>query len=53
MLRCARGQDSSDLANLPSHVGSTLYQLLTDPDNVTLEKLTVDAFSVSYTFIIK
>uniref|UniRef100_A0A1B6CRL5 Uncharacterized protein n=2 Tax=Clastoptera arizonana TaxID=38151 RepID=A0A1B6CRL5_9HEMI len=44
-LRCARGQESSDLTDLPSHMGSTLYQLLTDPDDVCLDKLTTDVLS--------
>lgn len=43
-LRSCRGQDQSDLSDLPAQDGSTLYKLLTDPDNVNLENLTVDIF---------
>jgi hypothetical protein len=45
-LRSCRGQDQSDLSDLPAQDGSTLYKLLTDPNNVNLEKLTVDMFGV-------
>ena len=47
VLRLCRGQDQGDLADLPAQEGSTLYKLLTDPDNVNLENLTVDTFRVS------
>jgi len=47
-LRSCRGQDQSDLSDLPAQDGSTLYKLLTDPDNVNLENLTVDMFGVSF-----
>jgi len=43
-LRSCRGQDQSDLSDLPAQEGSTLYKLLTDPNNVNLENLTVDMF---------
>ncbi|KAJ9589645.1 hypothetical protein L9F63_017134, partial [Diploptera punctata] len=43
-LRSCRGQDQGDLADLPAQDGSTLYKLLTDPDNVNLENLTVETF---------
>lgn len=46
MVRSSRDQLASDVSDLPSHLGSTLYQLLVDPDNVTLDKLSVDHFSV-------
>jgi len=46
-LRLCRGQDQSDLSDLPAQEGSTLYKLLTDPNNVNLENLTVDMFGVS------
>jgi len=46
-LRFCRGQDQSDLSDLPAQEGSTLYKLLTDPNNVNLENLTVDMFGVS------
>jgi len=46
-LRSCRGQDQSDLSDLPAQEGSTLYKLLTDPNNVNLENLTVDMFGVS------
>jgi hypothetical protein len=47
-LRSCRGQDQSDLSDLPAQDGSTLYKLLTDPDNVNLENLTVDIFGVRF-----
>ncbi|XP_054264092.1 uncharacterized protein LOC128987330 isoform X1 [Macrosteles quadrilineatus] len=45
LVRSARGQQSHNVSDLPSHLGSILYQLLVDPDNVTLDKLTLDHFS--------
>ncbi|XP_046665376.1 uncharacterized protein LOC124357531 isoform X2 [Homalodisca vitripennis] len=45
MVRSSRDQPAADVSDLPSHLGSTLYQLLVDPDNVTLDKLTIDHFS--------
>jgi hypothetical protein len=47
-LRSCRGQDQGDLSDLPAQDGSTLYKLLTDPDNVSLENLTVDVFGVRF-----
>ena len=49
-LRSCRGQDQGDLTDLPAQDGSTLYKLLTDPDNVNLENLTVDTFRVSFIY---
>lgn len=46
-LRSCRGQEPGDLTDLPAQDGSTLYKLLTDPDNVNLENLTLDTFTVS------
>ena len=43
-----RGQDQRDLSDLPAQDGCTLCQLLTDPNSVNLENLTVDMFGVSY-----
>lgn len=48
LVRSSRDQSQSDVSDLPSHLGSTVYQLLVDPDNVTLDKLSVDHFSVSF-----
>lgn len=50
-LRSCRGQDQGDLSDLPAQDGSTLYNLLTDPDNVSLENLTIDIFGVSFKII--
>lgn len=47
IVRSSRDQPPADLSDMPSHLGSTLYQLLVDPDNVTLDKLTLDQFTVS------
>lgn len=47
-LRSCRDQGQSDLSDLPAQDGSTLYRLLTDPDNVDLENLTVDMFGVRF-----
>nr|CAD7571545.1 unnamed protein product [Timema californicum] len=44
VLRSSRGQEPGDLSDLPAQDGSTLYRLLTDPDNVSLENLSVDMF---------
>ena len=48
VLRSCRRQDQGDLTDLPAQEGSTLYKLLTDPDNVNLEHLTVETFRVSF-----
>ena len=42
--RCVSGPDVS---HLPAEKGSTLYQLLSNPDQVTLEHLTAEVFQVS------
>lgn len=47
-LRSCRGQDQGDLSDLPAQDGSTLYKLLTDPDNVNLENLSLDIFGVRF-----
>ncbi|XP_039293769.1 uncharacterized protein LOC111057243 [Nilaparvata lugens] len=44
-VRCTRGQEIADLTDLPSHTGSTFYQLLTNPDSVDLDNLTLDIFT--------
>ena len=36
-----------DVSHLPAEKGSTLYQLLSNPDQVTLEHLTAEVFQVS------
>lgn len=36
-----------DIRHLPDQEGSTLYKLLTDPDNVNLEHFPPDIFAVS------
>lgn len=46
-VRCSRNQEPNDLSDLPSHAGSIFYQLLTDPDGVSLDNLTIDTFAVS------
>jgi hypothetical protein len=35
-----------DLRQIPDNRGSTLYRLLIDPDNVNLEYLPIDLFTV-------
>jgi len=42
------GQDQSDLSDLSAQDGCTLYQLLTEPNSVNMEILTVDVFGVSF-----
>lgn len=42
MLRCARNQAGTDSSNLPAEHGSTLYKLLSHPDHVALEHLTLE-----------
>jgi len=42
------GQDQSDFSDLPAQDGCPLYQLLTEPNNVNVENLTVDMFGVSF-----
>jgi len=38
------GQAQSDLSHLPAQDGCLLYRLLTEPNSVNLENLTVDVF---------
>ncbi|XP_067011307.1 uncharacterized protein [Anabrus simplex] len=45
VLRSSRNQDQGDLSDLPAQDGSCLYKLLTDPDNVSLENLSIDIFA--------
>ena len=47
VLRSCRNQSASDIRQLPDQEGSTLYKLLTDPDNVNLEQFPPDIFAVS------
>lgn len=47
VLRCCRNQSLLDVSNLPDQEGTTLYKLLTDSDNVNLERFTLDIFVVS------
>ncbi|KAG1664104.1 Tankyrase-2 [Nymphon striatum] len=44
ILRASRNQDQNDVSNLPSAAGSTLHQLLIDPDNSNLEHLSPEVF---------
>ncbi|CAG7716281.1 unnamed protein product [Allacma fusca] len=44
LLRAASNQSSNDMSNLPPAEGTTLYRLLTDPDNVPLDHLTMEPF---------
>ncbi|KAK0163427.1 hypothetical protein PV327_007111 [Microctonus hyperodae] len=45
VLTLSKNQDSNDLQQIPDNRGSTLYRLLTDPDNVNLEYLSADLFA--------
>lgn len=47
VLTLSKNQAIKDLQQIPDNRGSTLYRLLTDPDNVTLEYLSADLFAVS------
>jgi hypothetical protein len=38
----------NDMSNLPPSNGTTLYKLLTDPDGVSLENITMEAFIVRF-----
>ncbi|XP_077999420.1 uncharacterized protein LOC144452238 [Glandiceps talaboti] len=42
LIRAARGQSGTDSSELPPDEGSLLYRILTDPDEVSIEKLTPD-----------
>lgn len=46
VLTLSKNQNSNDLQQIPDNRGSTLYRLLTDPDNVNLEYLSADLFAV-------
>lgn len=46
VLTLSKNQDAADLRQIPDSRGSTLYRLLTDPDNVNLEFLLADVFVV-------
>ena len=48
LLRAGLNQSSNDMSNLPPSKGTILYRLLTDPDNVTLDHLTLESFIVSF-----
>ncbi|XP_008556256.1 uncharacterized protein LOC103577419 [Microplitis demolitor] len=45
VLTLSKNQDANDLQQIPDNRGSTLYRLLTDPDNVNLEYLSADLFA--------
>lgn len=47
VLTLSKNQAVKDLQQIPDNHGSTLYRLLTDPDNVNLEYLSADLFAVS------
>jgi hypothetical protein len=47
LLRAACGQSPHEMSNLPNNEGSTLYRLLTDPDTVSLDNLSMEALIVS------
>ncbi|XP_043476620.1 uncharacterized protein LOC122507780 [Leptopilina heterotoma] len=44
VLILSKNQSADDLQQIPDNRGSTLYRLLTDPDNVNLEYLSADLF---------
>ena len=46
VLTLSKNQRITDLQQIPDNRGSTLYRLLTDPDNVNLECLSTDLFMV-------
>ncbi|KAM0731335.1 Protein VAPYRIN [Formica fusca] len=45
VLTLSKNQAVKDLQQIPDNRGSTLYRLLTDPDNVNLEYLSTDLFA--------
>lgn len=51
VLILSKNQSADDLQQIPDNRGSTLYRLLTDPDNVNLEYLSSDLFLVSFIFL--
>lgn len=48
VLTLSKNQAVTDLKQIPDNRGSTLYRLLTDPDNVTLDNLSADLFMVRF-----
>lgn len=47
VTRVARGQSTLDVTDLPSSApGSALYQILADPDALTLDHLSTEVFTV-------
>lgn len=48
VLTLSKNQSTKDLQQIPDNRGSTLYRLVTDPDNVNLEYLSADLFAVSF-----
>lgn len=46
VLTLSKNQSIKNLQQIPDNRGSTLYRLLTDPDNVNLEYLSTDLFMV-------
>ncbi|ODN06657.1 hypothetical protein Ocin01_00055, partial [Orchesella cincta] len=44
LLRVACNQPPNDMANLPPADGSTLYRLVTEPDSVSLENISLESF---------
>lgn len=51
VLTLSKNQAVKNLQQIPDNRGSTLYRLLTDPDNVNLEYLSADLFAVSMLII--
>lgn len=49
-LRLSRAQEQDDISDLPPNIGSFLYRLIVDSDNVSLETLSTDNFNVSLFF---
>ncbi|KAK9298691.1 hypothetical protein QLX08_008058 [Tetragonisca angustula] len=45
VLTLSKNQGTKNLQQIPDNQGSTLYRLLTDPDNVNLEYLSADLFA--------
>ncbi|XP_072155100.1 uncharacterized protein [Bemisia tabaci] len=44
-LRLSRAQEQDDISDLPPNIGSFLYRLVVDSDNVSLETLSTDNFN--------
>lgn len=51
LLRSASRLSSNDMTNLPPSDGTTLYKLISDPDAVTLDNLSMDALIVCHSSI--